>query len=141
VITREEVSVDLPSDPYSLPKSEVLVILENLNEEDNYKKHYYPDGNQMKVFLDGGSVVFDLNSGDGLMEKITKRPILHEVNFLHYNPTILWTWFSDIYASALIILAVSGLFIIRGKNGITRRGAWITLAGIIIPVVFLLFYL
>ncbi len=141
VITREEIIVDLPSDPYSLNKSEVLLLLEDIKEEGNYKKHYYPDSYQMKVFLKGGSVVFDLETGEGLIEKIKKRPILHEVNLLHYNPTILWTWFSDIYASALILLAVTGLFILRGKNGITRRGAWLTMAGVIIPIVFLILYL
>jgi hypothetical protein len=30
---------------------------------------------------------------------------------------------------------------IRGKKGITGRGAWLTAAGIIIPLIFLLVYL
>ena len=42
VITRDEIFVDLPANPYSLEKSEVLLILEDIGEEGNYKKHYYP---------------------------------------------------------------------------------------------------
>jgi len=38
------------------------------------------------------------------------------------------------------VLAISGLFILKGKNGITRRGAWLTAAGIIVPIVFLVMY-
>jgi len=39
-----------------------------------------------------------------------------------------------------MIMAISGLFILKGRNGITRRGAWLTGVGIIIPVVFLIMY-
>jgi hypothetical protein len=73
---------------------------------------------------------------------IKRRPFFREMNFLHYNkPKKLWTWFSDGFALALILLAISGLFMIRGKKGITGRGAWLTALGIIIPVIFLLLYL
>jgi len=59
---------------------------------------------------------------------------------LHYNPQKWWTIFSDIYAASLIILAITGLFILKGKNGITGRGAWLTILGTLIPLLFLLLY-
>jgi len=141
VIRTQEIVVDIPSDFYSLSKDEVITILEIIGEENNYKKHYYPDRSTLKIFLKGGSALIDLETGNGLIEKIKRRPIFHHVNFLHYNPTRTWMWYSDVYAGALIILAITGLFILRGKNGITRRGAWLTLAGIIIPIIFLIAYL
>jgi hypothetical protein len=49
-------------------------------------------------------------------------------------------WFSDFFCVALIVLSISGLFILKGKNGITRRGAWLTAAGVTIPIVFLIIY-
>jgi hypothetical protein len=61
-------------------------------------------------------------------------------NYLHYNPKKWWTVISDIYAISLILLATTGLFIIKGKNGIKGRGAWLTGLGIIVPVVYLLLY-
>ena len=121
-------------------KEGVLEILAQYGEKDNYKKYYFPNAETLKVFLDGGSVLIDMNTGIGNIEKLRRRPILHAMNYLHYNPGKWWTWFSDIYAGGLVILAISGLFILRGKNGITRRGAWITAAGIIIPILFLLIY-
>jgi hypothetical protein len=86
-------------------------------------------------------VIYDLDSGSGTIEKIKRRPVLHAMNFLHYNPGKWWTLFSDIFSVALILIAITGLLILKGRNGITRRGAILTIAGIIIPIVYLaLFY-
>ena len=43
--------------------------------------------------------------------------------------------------SALILVAITGLFVLKGKKGITGRGAWLTGAGVLIPLVFLVMYL
>jgi len=62
-------------------------------------------------------------------------------SFLHYNSIKkLWTWFADLFALSLIFLAVSGLFILRGRNGITGRGAWLTALGMGVPLLFLILY-
>jgi len=44
---------------------------------------------------------------------------------------------ADIYAAVLLILAVTGLFVLKGKKGITGRGAWLTGLGVLIPVIFI----
>lgn len=120
-----------------LTKQDILEILDNYGEKGSYKKHFYPNSSTLKVFIDGGNMIIDLYSGQGEIETIRRRPVFHAVNYLHYNPKKWWTWFSDAYAISLIILAFTGLFILKGKNGITRRGAVLTLAGIIVPLVFL----
>jgi len=139
IITNKNVTVHIPAYADQIDKNVVLDILNQIGEKSNYKKHYFPGNTQLKVFINGGNVIIDLETGNGVIEKIKRRPIFHAVNFLHYNPGKWWTWFSDIYAGALIILAVSGLFILRGKNGITKRGAIITVFGIALPVLFLIF--
>jgi len=140
-ITRKEIKINTPIVKETLNKEKVLNILENYGEEDNYKKYYFPEKNILKIFIKGGTVRINTDTGTGNIEKLKRRPVLYQVNFLHYNnPRKLWTWFSDIYAAALILLAISGLFILRGKKGITGRGAWLTAIGIIIPGIFLLIY-
>ena len=139
VVTHKQIDLGQPI-LTKMSKQQVIDMLEEYGEEDNYKKHYYPDPDLLKVFLDGGSALVDMESGRGQIEKLKRRPIFHAFNYLHYNPSNFWTWFSDAYAVALVLLAISGLFILRGKNGITRRGAWITALGIIIPIVFLMMY-
>jgi hypothetical protein len=84
----------------------------------------------------------DLASGEAYVEKLRRRPIFFESNYLHYNrPRALWTWFSDFYAGGLVVLAITGLFILKGKNGIKGRGAWLTAIGLAIPLGFLIYYL
>ncbi len=135
----QEISYDIGTKS-SIDKNKVLGFLKTINEEGNYKKYYFPSSSELKVFIDGGNILLDLETGEGYLEKINRRPLLHAVNYLHYNPGKWWTWVSDIFAGALIILAITGLFIIRGKNGIKRRGAILTIAGIILPLIYLMLF-
>jgi hypothetical protein len=73
---------------------------------------------------------------------VKDRRVLKEANFLHLNqPKGLWTYVADLYAMALLVLAVTGMFVIKGSKGITGRGAWLTGVGAVIPPVFLWLYL
>jgi uncharacterized protein len=119
-------------------KEQVLLLLDKIDNRKNYKSHYYPSEDVIKIFLSGGSsVVVNVKTGEGNAEYLKRRPIFYQFNYLHYNPTKWWTWFSDIYAGALIILALTGLILIKGKKGITGRGAWLTAIGILVPILFL----
>ena len=137
-ISRKKIKIEKKLSQNEIQKETVLSILD---KKENYKKHYFPKPEQLKVFIFKGSVDINLVSGLGVIEKIKKRPIFYEVNFLHYNPGKLWMYFSDFFCVSLIIIAFTGLFVIKGKRGIKGRGAWLTVAGVIIPLLFLLMYL
>jgi uncharacterized protein len=139
VVTNKTIELGYPLEP-GIKKQEVIEILKTVGEGSSYKHHIMADATTMRIFLDGGSAFIDTRTGYGQIEIISRRPVFHAVNYLHYNPKKWWIWFSDAYAVGLIILAITGLFILKGKNGITRRGAIITSIGIIIPVIFLLMY-
>ena len=141
IITQESYELNLPAETFETNKSLSLHFLQQIGEENQYRTELL-SGENLRIFINGGSVQVNLSSGNAQLEKIRKRPVFHQVNFLHYNtPRKLWTWFSDLFAGGLIVLAITGLFILRGKNGITRRGAWITGAGIIIPLIMLYVYM
>lgn len=107
----------------------------------SYKSHYYPDDNTIKVFLKGGSnLIVNTNSGVGRAEFLKRRPVFYEVNYLHYNPNAWWMWFSDIFAAALIFLALTSFFMVKGKKGATGRGGIYIALGFIIPIVFLIIF-
>jgi hypothetical protein len=114
--------------------------MKEFDEERNYKNHYFPEQGLIKVFLKGGSIYINTETGNGLIEIVRRRPFFREMNYLHYNPQVSWTWISDVFAGALIILAITGLFLIKGAKGITGRGAWLTVLGILIPIIFLYFF-
>jgi hypothetical protein len=116
-------------------------LLSEYDLEDDYRKHYFRPGT-LKILIRGGSMEVELASGKAYVEKLRRRPVFFQANYLHYNrPRELWTWFSDFYAGGLVMLALTGLFILRGKNGIKGRGAWLTAIGLLIPLIFLYFYL
>jgi hypothetical protein len=140
IITTREFTVHVPADSSRFSQDFILGMLEQQGEGGRYKKHYFPSEDQLKVFIEGGNVTIDLATGDGLIEKIRRRPIFHQFNYLHYNPGKWWTTWSDIFAIALMVIAVSGLLILKGRTGITRRGGWLTLAGMLLPLLFLLLF-
>jgi len=139
IYIKKSIEIGHPIDP-NISKSEVLEILKKIDEEDGYKDHRMTNPETLRLFLIGGSAYINIETGSGNIERVKRRPLFHAVNYLHYNPKKWWVWFSDAFAVGLIILAVSGLFILKGKNGITRRGAIITSIGILIPIIFLLLY-
>lgn len=140
-VTRTQVQWSSLPGEGRIPEGAVLAFLDQIGEDGSYKKHYSPQPGLIKVFLKGGSVVVDRATGQGVLEKVSRRPIFYEVNFLHYNPKRLWTWFSDLFSVALIVVALTGLFVVRGKKGITGRGAWLTGLGVVLPLVLLVMYL
>jgi hypothetical protein len=122
-------------------KETVLSLLESVNKKEDYRKYYFPSNNELKVFFkSGGSATVNLTSGEMVLEDLTKRQVFHQFNFLHYNPGNLWIWFSDLFCAALMLLSIGGLFILKGKNSISGRGAWLTAAGIVIPLILLFLY-
>ena len=135
-----EIKVPLPKDG-RVDQTYVFSVLDQVHEKDHYKSYITGDG-YVQIFLTKGFVYVDLKTGDAEMERKTTRYVIKEMNLLHYNNLKkLYTWFSDLYAAGLIILAITGLFVLRGKNGILGRGAWLTAIGIILPALFLLFYM
>ncbi len=140
-ITREEVKIGDSCLLNEMNEERARAVLQSIGEQAGYKKHYFPAEGYVKIFFQGGSLIVDLKTGTGILEKIEKRPVFFEVNYLHYNnPKFLWTWFSDIFAGGLIVMAITGLFMVRGKNGFKKRGVWFVSVGIIIPLIFLIMY-
>jgi hypothetical protein len=131
---------DIPINRESFNNDEAQNIIKSISSDLEYKTFHFPEGNKVTIFIDGGFIQIDALTGEGVIEKISKRPLFYQINFLHYNPGIWWKYFSDIFCVALIIVTISGLFIIKGKNGITKRGAILTIIGIILPLLFLLIY-
>ena len=140
-INRTEFTLEnFPPSQTDWNKDFVLSILEPLDEADNYTKHYFPSDSQMKVFLKGGSsLIVNTETGEALYESIRRRPVWSSLNRLHYNPGYWWTAFSDIFAFALVIITLTGLFMVKGAKGFWGRGGIEFLAGIFIPILFLIF--
>ena len=101
-------------------------------------QHYNPDSTTLKVFLKGNSTLtVDLTTHIGVLEQVKKRPVLGSLSKLHYNPGKAWTWFSDIFAGAMVLLTLTGLFLVKGKHGLWGIGGIELAIGILIPLLFI----
>ena len=123
-------------------RAEVEQVLTALDLEPAYRATFRPDSATLRIFLEDGIVDLEPASGRATIELAQRRVLLGAANALHLNaPKRLWTWVADIYAVSLGLLAITGLFVLKGKKGITGRGAWLTAVGVAVPAVFLWLYL
>lgn len=122
--------------------SDLKSLLESVNDEVVFKKHYINNDGNIKIFIENGEVVINPETGNGTMQYLKKRPLIFEINKLH-RATLgnLWKWVSDLMAVILIFVAVSGLFLLKGKRGFGRWGWWLMVAGIVVPLVFAILFI
>lgn len=139
VITKQTVSL-----PQPLTKEQVtLEQIEGFGRlvgEDTYKVYDFPTTDQVKIYYDNASLHLHFTAGHGTYEKVSRRPMLYQVNALHLNRLKGWKWASDVFALVLMALSLTGLFVLRGKYGLARRGRWLVLAGLVPPVLALLIF-
>lgn len=129
---------DLPPQE-AMDRVAVEQVMERMGVSERYTKHYFPSAGHLKVFLKGGSSLeVELGSGKATYESLQRRPLVSSMTKLHYNPGKWWTWFSDAFAVALIVITLTGLFMLKGNKGLWGRGGIELLIGIAIPVALLL---
>ena len=134
------VKVDIPRDSSKVNDHFLLGVFSPFGESE-IRSHYYPDSSTLKVFFKNGTATVNLNEQTALIENSIRRPMLYQLNMMHRNrPKAWWTWFSDIFAVGLIAITLTGLFLIKGKNGITRRGAVLVAAGLILPILAMIIF-
>jgi uncharacterized protein len=116
-------------------------ILKKLKIEKPVNSTFKSAPDELQIFLEKHTITANLKTGKVHQEIVNNRAILRESNFLHLNNAKkMWTYIADLFAVSLIALAVSGLFLISGKNGLAGRGKWFLALGFSIPIIFLMMY-
>ncbi len=123
-------------------ETEIVELLGNFEYQANYRKHFVTKTGDVKIFVEEGTVMYKPEKGTALLEVLKRRPFFFQINKIHLAQTgRLWIWISDAMAFFLLFVAISGLFLLKGKYGIMGRGLWLTALGVVIPLVVILFYL
>jgi hypothetical protein len=102
------------------------------------KKIMAIDDVHSRLMLNGGIGVYNSATGIVDYEIHSKNEFVYWINKLHYNKVKGWSVMADLFAFALIFFAVSGLLIVKGRKGLAGSGKWYLLAGIIIPVLYII---
>lgn len=102
---------------------------------------FRPTPEQIEIYTDNGTYSINVITGAGIIERVSKRFLLFDFNYLHLNlGRDSWKWISDIFAICLIFLALSGLFLIKGKKGLKWRGTVLMVLGFVLPVIYIFYY-
>ena len=135
----EKETIAIPGDYTTSNLSSELIkeFGKQVNETD-YKVYDVPSPGKVKIYYDNASLLIDFTTNSGQYEKIIRRPVFYQSNLLHRNSIRGWKWVSDIFAGMLIIISVTGLFILKGKKGISGRGKWLIGAGVLLPILVLI---
>ena len=77
------------------------------------------------------------SSGVVIEKGQSPRLLLRLMNWLHLNRgKKAWTYFADGYAIMLIVLALSGMFMLSGRRGLIGRGGILVAIGIALPLLY-----
>lgn len=112
-----------------------ITVFNKMVGEEKYKVFDAPTPDQVKIYYDNASLHLNFTTHEGTYEKITRRPVFYHVNVLHKNSLKGWKWAADVFAVMLIVICITGLFVLKGKKGISGRGKWWLMAGLLPPIV------
>ncbi|MEP7323937.1 MAG: PepSY-associated TM helix domain-containing protein [Saprospiraceae bacterium] len=129
ILQKDTISIPVEITSVNLNNREAVLKLCALVGEDSYKVFDFPTADQVKIYFDKASFHVNMKEGKGLYEKIQRRPLIYQTNLLHRNSIKHWKWVADVFAILLIGINLTGLFILKGKYGITGRGLWLMLLG------------
>jgi hypothetical protein len=133
---------DLGPVPAGTPQAQADFVIDRLRlDRGAVRGHFLETATELRVFLDEGQEArLDTASGKGQLKTITRRAVLFEVNALHLNNLKgVWTYVADVFAVALMFLAVTGMTMMKGNRGLAGRGKWFVGAGLVIPVGFIVY--
>ena len=127
--------------PGAGPTAEITpAVLEQLDLDEPIRNVWRATPDQLRVIVPSGTVDVDLTTGEVNSAVLSPRPLLRDVNFMHLNQGKgAWTWIADGYAVVLGILALSGIFLVKGRKGLAGRGGVLMTLGLVLPVAYVVF--
>jgi len=93
-------------------------------------------GDELRLEYKGGEKVTAI-AGDVTVQTRERRAFIGVANWLHKaRGKKAWKYIADVYALFLLYLAISGIFMIKGKLGLKWRGGTLIGAGVAVPALY-----
>jgi uncharacterized protein len=129
--------------PKEVEITEVFVknlVANELLVKDKFKRHSIRKG-KLKIVCDNHDIEFNLATGDGEIVEFKKTPLISQMMFLHKTNSNWWIYYSDVFALSLITIATTGILLIpKGRLSFKERGWKLAVAGLVFPLLFLIFF-
>lgn len=127
--------IDLPTDKNQINDDFFKRIAPTISAEE-YRGNRMRN-NEARLFFEDAFAFVNLETGKGEIEYVKTIPVLGQMTILHKTTNTWWIWFSDIFGIAMLTIAITGMFIAKGKNSFRKRGWWLACLGLIFPFIFL----
>lgn len=134
-----EITLPVPITKEQVTDSFVTDFTATQKIEDELRRFSVDDKNTLRISYAMNDVQVDLTTGQGKIETYRVTPILAQMAQLHQDTSKWWIYYSDVFGLAMFTMAMTGMFIEKGKNSFRQRGWWLALLGLIFPLIFLFF--
>jgi hypothetical protein len=137
-VQTKAITVNIPKDT-DITEKYAEELGKQLGIDDKIRRHKVKD-DELNISFEKNDVEIDLKTGKGEITTFIKTPIISSMMKLHKNTSNWWIYYGDIFGISLITIAITGAIMIpAGKFSFKSRGWKLALAGIIIPLLVLLF--
>ena len=101
------------------------------------RESYRTDEQTLQVVFDRSTLRIDTRSGRVSEDGQEPRFFLRAANWLHLNRgKKAWTYIADAYATGLLVLSLTGLWMFPGRKGLLGRAGLIAMAGALVPALY-----
>jgi uncharacterized protein len=104
---------------------------------DDAMRRFQVSDNTLRIYYANHDAEINLETGAGKITTYKIIPLLGHMTKLHLDTSNWWIYYSDIFGVAMLTIAITGMFIERGKNSFRSRGWKLALAGLVFPLIFL----
>jgi hypothetical protein len=125
-----------PVDKDSVSDSFIATFTKEQNIEDNLRR-FTLNGNNLRISYVNHDVDVDIVTGAASIVHYKITPVLGQMTILHVDTSKWWIYYSDVFGAAMLVIAITGMFIEKGKNSFWKRGWKLALVGVIFPLIFL----
>ncbi|MES2811454.1 MAG: PepSY-associated TM helix domain-containing protein [Bacteroidota bacterium] len=138
-VETKAIEIKLPPDETQITEKYAEELGKTLGIDDKFRRHKVKEG-KFKMSFEKNDVEIDMKTGKGEIVTFNKTPFISQTMKLHKNTSNWWIYYGDIFGLSLIIIAITGTIMIpAGKFSFKRRGWKLAVAGIIFPLIIMLF--
>ena len=140
-VTQQSFEIVISESDIEKDDFEVWLLQKLAIEGQQINARFWQSPSQYKLFLTQKTIYVNLSDNQVVLEEVKPRFLLRSLNFLHLNEAKkAWTLFSDFYAGLLIFLAISALFMVKGKRGVLGIRGGLVISRFALPAFFVVYY-